>query len=274
MKERSGYEQGVPCWVESRQDDLRAASAFYAGLFSWEVESADPGDPTGADGYLIGRHCKRAVAGISKAPREEGKVGWLTYVATTSLAAMLDEIVGNEGRVLEELPHSAAGHGAIVMDTVGATFGLWEAGQRFGAELVNEEWAWVLSVLHTPDLEPAKEFYASAFGWVYDDIETGDGVLTLCRLPGYVGGREDQPGPPDACAVMLAGVAPAASDSQARSRWLAEFWVDDLTAIGATAEKLGGAVVDSSFARPGFTAASLLEDPSGASFVVSTLNAP
>ena len=40
MSERDGYEPGVPCWVDTRQPDPRAATDFYTRLFGWEAETS------------------------------------------------------------------------------------------------------------------------------------------------------------------------------------------------------------------------------------------
>ena len=46
MTEHDGYEHGVPCWVDTWQDDPDTAATFYAGVFGWEVEK---GTATGTD---------------------------------------------------------------------------------------------------------------------------------------------------------------------------------------------------------------------------------
>ena len=34
MIERNGYEHGVPCWVDTWQEDPDTAATFYAGVFA------------------------------------------------------------------------------------------------------------------------------------------------------------------------------------------------------------------------------------------------
>ena len=36
MSERDGFQHGVPCWVDTWQDEIPAA--FYTGLFGWEAQ--------------------------------------------------------------------------------------------------------------------------------------------------------------------------------------------------------------------------------------------
>src|SRR5918992_3064139 len=42
LTERDGYEHGVPCWVETWQQDPDTAAMFYTGVFGWEVEKGAP----------------------------------------------------------------------------------------------------------------------------------------------------------------------------------------------------------------------------------------
>ncbi len=43
MSERTGYDQGVPCWVDLMALDRGRATAFYEGLLGWQAA-----DPSGA----------------------------------------------------------------------------------------------------------------------------------------------------------------------------------------------------------------------------------
>ena len=47
------YPPGVPCWVDTEQPDVQAATAFYGGIFGWTYEDAMP---PGAPGrYVIAK---------------------------------------------------------------------------------------------------------------------------------------------------------------------------------------------------------------------------
>ena len=54
-----------------------------------------------------------------------------------------------------------------------------------------------MSSLSTPDLDGAKAFYGSVFGWETDTFSMGEISATLWRLPGFVGGEPSQPVPAD-----------------------------------------------------------------------------
>src|SRR5262249_58695189 len=58
-----------------------------------------------------------------------------------------------------------AGRMAVVTDPEGAVFCLWQANQHKGAQIVNEQGSLNFNGLNTRDLDGAKAFYGSVFGW-------------------------------------------------------------------------------------------------------------
>ena len=80
MTERDGYEHGVPCWVDTWQEDPDTAATFYAGVFGWDVEK---GTPPGADArYYMCRLGGSDVAAIGSPPRAGMPRAWTTYSST------------------------------------------------------------------------------------------------------------------------------------------------------------------------------------------------
>jgi uncharacterized protein len=66
MLERDGYPFGVPCWVETMQPDLDAATAFYGDLLGWELQERTPaGAP---QRYFVAQLRGRDVAGLGGQP--------------------------------------------------------------------------------------------------------------------------------------------------------------------------------------------------------------
>jgi predicted enzyme related to lactoylglutathione lyase len=255
MSERDAYQAGVPCWVDTLQDDPRAAMAFYSGVFGWEPEAADHVE------YFVARLRGRDVAGIARKPDDAAPLpSWLTYVYVDSADEVAAAARRAGGSVLAEpFDVPPAGRMAVIADPSGAAFALWEPRTRQGAQLVNEPGAWAMSMLHTPDPERAASFYGELFGWTTEDF----GPFTMFRLPGYVGGEPYQPVSREVVAVMV----PA---SDAPPHWLPDFWVHDADAAVATAAELGGRVVEPRSDSPGFRTA-VLADPTGVTFSVSQL---
>ena len=150
--------------------------------------------------YALGRLRGRDVAAIGTMPGPDTPAAWVTEVRTDDLAATVAAVRDAGGEVLqEEVDFSPVGKLAVFVDPLGATFCAWEAGDREGAQVVNEPSAWSMSALRTDDTERAVRFYGSVFGWEPEAF----GPATMFRLPGYVGGEEAQPVPRDVVAVMM-----------------------------------------------------------------------
>jgi predicted enzyme related to lactoylglutathione lyase len=271
MSERERYPAGVPCWVETLQPDPQAAMDFYGPLFGWEFVGPGemPGDPPGR--YFVARVEGRDVAGIGSLPDGDGPSApaWSTYVRVDSADEAAKSAQDAAGTVVDGpfdvLP---AGRMAVLTDPAGAPFGVWEAGTREGAQLINAPRAWSLSLLHTTDLESSKAFYGAVFDWTYEPFGQPDARMELLRLPGYVGGEPHQPVPRDVVGVMMP-IERNGSRAGA-SHWSVDFWVDDADATAERAAERGGRIVVAPFDIPGFRTA-VLADPQGAEFSISQL---
>ena len=174
MAERDGYIAGVPCWVDTIQPDPAAAAVFYGGLFGWEFEDVTP--QGSASRYLLARLRGLEVAGISSLPEgAPAQATWDTYIWVDSADDAAAKARAAGGTVLKE-PFDVmdAGRTAVLADTEGAAFCVWEAGRHKGARIVNEAGSLNFNVLSCRDLEAAKRFYGAVFGWTALDLPTGD----------------------------------------------------------------------------------------------------
>jgi predicted enzyme related to lactoylglutathione lyase len=244
MSQRDGYEHGVPSWIAGAHPEPREAAAFYTELFGWDADTR--GD------HLVCTLRGQDVAGFLPG----GEPAWRTHVWVESADKTADRAREAGGTVLAE-PTDVPGVGrtATLADPAGAVFTVAEPEPHRGAQVVNEPGAWAMSELSTPDTEAANAFYAQVFGWETDAF----GLMTLYRLPGFVGGEPSQPVPRDLVAVGMPGETP---------QWGVGFWVDDVDATAERAQELGGAVLqppqDDAVGRT-----AVLQDPQGAAFAVS-----
>ena len=254
MSEREGFQHGVPCWVDTWQDDVQATAAFYTGLFGWEARIGGE--------YTMFTHRGREVAGAGQ-PLPAGAVpAWTSYVWVDDADAAAAR-AGAAGGTLVAEPFDSldGGRMAIVADPAGAVLGFWQPGEHRGAQVVNEPGAWSMSALSTPDPEGAETFYGTVLGW---QTEAFGDVATMWRLPGFVGGEPQQPVARDVVAVMVPGE---------RAAWGVDFWVDDVDATAERAKALGGSVVSPPTDGPVGRSA-LVADPAGAVLSVSRVVPP
>jgi uncharacterized protein len=229
------YPTGVPCWVELLAPNPRAMTVFYRGLFGWEAEG--PGRMPGGGDYFVEHLEGKEVAGIATLP-PTAEPAWTTYICVDDLEHTVGRAVGAGGTVIvEALDAPPAGRLAIVTDPSGASFGLWKPGQRAGAQRINEPSTWSMSSLRTGELDRSSAFYAAVFGWVAEPYEAGPSRTALFRLPGYMGGRPQQPVPRDVVAAAFE------DPGITQAHWSVDFWIDDADAAAARVAQLGGKVL-------------------------------
>ena len=268
------YPQGVPCWVDVEQPDLAVATDFYGGLFGWTFTDAMP--PGAGGHYLIATYEGRDVAAI--APGGGGP--WTTYIAVDSADEAVAAVTAAGGDVVET-PEDAGpgGRTATVRDPQGATFRLWQARNRPGAQLVNVPGAWNFSDLHTTDPAAALAFYAAVFGWQAAGFAGHEESGGMVKVPGYgdhlaatsdPGIHERQTNAPAGFADVIGAIVPAAAGEPAH--WHVTFSVADRDEGTATVERLGGSVLsttESMWAR-----LAVVRDPAGAQFTISQFTPP
>ena len=251
MPEVSSYAPGVPCWVDLMTTDPDAARGFYAALFDWEYEIGGPETMYYSQASVRGKR----VAGIAGQPEPGAMpVAWTVYLATDDIDGTAKRIA-DAGGTLNVGPDDVMDQGryAVATDPTGAVFGLWQAGRHFGAELINEPGAFSWAELSTPDLDAARRFYSSVFGYRWEDVDTGAGGPRYATF-----------------AVAADPVGGAMQQSDHPPYWGVYFAVADTDAAVAKAQERGGAVLmpatDSPYGR--FAA---LRDPQGAIFSANRL---
>jgi predicted enzyme related to lactoylglutathione lyase len=268
------YPPGVPCWVDTGQPDVAAATEFYGGIFGWMFEDVMP---PGAPGrYLIAKLDGQDVGAIT-GPRP-GAAAWSTYVAVDDADAAAQRLVSAGGTV-RSAPADAGegGRGATLTDPEGTEFRIWQARRRPGAQVVNQPGGWNFSDLHTADPGAAIAFYQEAFGWQVDDL----GFATLIRRPGYgdhleatvdpgIRARQSGVAAPPGFEDAIAWVVPTAPDEP--SHWHVSFTVADRDQTAADAERLGAQVLGRDDTK--WTRTALIRDPQGAEFTASQFTPP
>lgn len=297
MPERDGYIPGVPCWVDTSQPDPQAAVDFYGGLFGWEFEDVMP--PRSGGKYLIarGEATSSSIFDTSGAARS-GDVGavrslpegappiamWSTYFWVDSADEAVSKVRDAGGGVVTEpFDFMGACRMAVFADPEGALFGVWEAKEHKGARLVNDPGSVVFNGLNTRDVEAARSFYGSLFGWQTSGIGGGAEGWTL---PGYGDWleREHHPhlreqmaeaGAPHGFEDVVASIIPIPDDQpDTPPHWSVTFAVDDADATAAKATALGGNVIVPPFDAPWSTSTytiriTVISDPQGATFIAS-----
>ncbi|MBY8863965.1 VOC family protein [Nocardia sp. CA2R105] len=239
------WSAGTPCWVDCQVDDPAKASEFYSTLFGWQIQ----GGEAEAGGYLMASKDGKSVAGIGPKPQPGMPSVWTTYFATDDTDSLAARVTAAGGQVLvPPFDVMDAGRMAVVADTTGGIFGIWQARAHQGAGVYNEHGSYCWNELHTRQLDAAKQFYADVFDYTYTDVGDGANMRYVMFTP--PGGTEGVGGMNDDT-LMPGEPVPA--------HWLTWFQFDGVdTAVERVAE-LGGTLLmptaDSPFGRMAVVAA-------------------
>jgi predicted enzyme related to lactoylglutathione lyase len=111
---------------------------------------------------------------------------------------------------------------AVIQDPQGAFFMVWQAGQHFGAAVVNEPGALCWNELASPDMDASASFYRDLFGWKIEPFEgSPQPYLTIQNADRGNGGiRNVQDGEPP--------------------NWSTYFAVEDVAGAAENVVELGG----------------------------------
>ena len=142
------YQHGVPSWVDLGTPDLTAATAFYSGLFGWQVQAGPPE----SGGYAIAELRGKPVAGLGP-QMNPGPPFWATYVNVDSADEVIGRVADAGGQVImPPMDVMDAGRMAILADPLGAVISVWQPANHAGAGLVNEPGTYGWSELITTDI--------------------------------------------------------------------------------------------------------------------------
>lgn len=245
------WPAGTPAWVDLGVDDLPAAKAFYTELFGWDYLSGDEE----AGGYLLAQLDGQAVAGLGPKQDSNMPTAWTTYLASDNVDTTCKEVAAVGGQLIAP-PFDVmdSGRMAIAADSVGAVFGIWQAGSHIGAERVNEHGTLCWNELHTRDYALARSFYADVFGFTYQDIDQDGFIYATAKRA--TDGRE------------VGGIQHDTEMAEgAPNHWLAWFASDHVDRTVSTAVELGSSalvpVMDSPMGRM-----AILQAPQGEIFGV------
>ena len=290
MPERDGYIPGVPCWVDASEPDPEAAVGFYGGFFGWEFEDVMP--PGSEERYFIARSeaagwslfdtsgASRGgdVAAVGSIPgAAPPRAAWNTHFWVDSADEAATRVRDAGGVVvMEPFDFMDAGRTAVLTDPEGAAFRVWEARRHRGAQVVNDPGSLNFNGLNTRDVEGARSFYGSVFGWQTLAL---DGGLQMWALPGYGDHLErDNPGlrtklaeagAPERFEDVVATINPIPDDQpETPAHWSVTFAVADADAAAARATELGGTAIVPPFDAP-WVRMTVIADPQGATFIAS-----
>lgn len=254
------YQHGQFSWVDLMTPDAGAAKVFYGALFGWSHTDF----PTGQGGvYTQFESQGLPVAGLGEMSANMKSAGgpafWNSYVTVddADVTAATAEQLG--GRItMPVMQVMTAGRMAFLSDAEGAHFAIWQPGDHVGAGFVNEPGSFCWNELLTRDVENAKLFYNSLFGWEISAVENAPVEYHVISNAGRMNGG------------MIAWMEDM---GDVPPNWGVYFSVDDCDASVERVEELGGRLIlPPKDIEPGRFA--VVADPAGAVFSVMYVRAP
>ena len=231
----SAYGEGVPCWVDAQLPDVEAGTRFYGELFGWDFEEA-------YGGSVWARKEGRPVAALARKADGRLPTVWTVYFATPDVEALADRVWAAGGQVVTApVPVGDLGMFALVTDTEGAVFGLWEPGAHPGFGRRHEPGTFAWAELYARDTEAANTFYGDLF---HDALFGPDAR-------------------PDFGRAAVSEVFPA----EMPPHFLVHFAVADCEAVLGTVSRLGGRIQAPPF-ETSYGKVAVVTDNQGASFAV------
>ncbi|HMI83473.1 MAG TPA: VOC family protein [Polyangiaceae bacterium] len=251
MAEQNKAAVGTVAWVDLQTPDLDQARRFYGELLGWSFVGGD--DPNSGF-YTTAQIRGRKVAGLAKLQGASPMPVWTVYLATDNADDLARRARDAGGTVLmPPMDVMEQGRMGILADPTGAAFGIWQAKQHRGAEIVDEPGAMTWHEVYTHDVTKAREFYARVFGLEQKRLDSPDiEYWTLYKGEKTVGG------------VMQ---MTAAMPKDLPSHWNTYFAVADADLAAKKVTALGGRVMQPPFDTPYGRMAAVF-DPLGAAFCI------
>jgi uncharacterized protein len=254
MGSPQGYPSGMPAWVNLQTSvGPQAASRFYCALFGWTVQARHrPLDD--ASGWWVFRLQGMDVGDIGPGP----KPSWTMNISVDDADATARAVFDRGGGVsLWPTRYFDAGRMAICTDPLGARFAIWESAGHVYPDVMHEPGSFTWSELTCRDVDLAKRFYATVFGWESDTPPFADATgYNVFFLPGVER--------PVAGMVQMDELWP----EDTPPHWMVYFAVADTDRTAARASELGGTVTVEPFELFNVGRVAVLEDPEGASFSI------
>jgi predicted enzyme related to lactoylglutathione lyase len=233
---------------------VQAAVRFYGELFGWQ--SQDLGEEAGH--YTMFSSHGKVVAATTPPMSPGNPPAWSTYISTANIDETAKKVDAAGGKTLVA-PMQVMDQGSmgVFQDPTGAVFAAWQPAAMKGAQMVNQPVSLSWNELATRDLEAAKAFYSSVFGWGVKSNKMPDGSE---YVEWQVGGNSVGGG--QAMGSMYPPQVPA--------HWLVYFAVANTDDVVKKAQDLGGKVMAPAMDIPQGRLA-VLTDPAGAAFAVIQL---
>jgi predicted enzyme related to lactoylglutathione lyase len=247
------HHPGTLSYVELITADAQGAKDFYMNLFGWSIRDEDMGQQGVYTQFLKEGDVTGAMFEQTPDMKEASVTShWNIYLTVEDADQAVARARELGGEVMMG-PMEVYTHGrmAVLSDTVGAKFCIWEPGDRIGLGRKEESATLCWAEHMTGDRTKSQAFYEGLFGWMTQGMEMGE--TGTYHMMGY--------SPEQMCCGMME-ISPEMGPVP--PHWLPYIQVDDLDAVMRKASDLGGKIAVPVTDIPGGSRFSVLQDPQGA----------
>jgi len=118
------YGNGKVCYLEMPAIDVNGSAAFYKAVFGWQIRQR-------GNGHLAFDDTVNEVSGTWVAGRRAGtEPGLLIYIMVDSVAATIDAVIVNGGKIVQPIGVDAPEITARFSDPAGNVIGLYQQPAR------------------------------------------------------------------------------------------------------------------------------------------------
>ena len=168
------YPQGTFSWSDVFSTDIEITKKFLLELFHWT--SIDLPTSEGGPDYTMFFLDGKEVAGGSPTFIPNMPSFWSSYITVENVDEMASKAEKLGAKItMPPMDVFDAGRMSTIQDPTGAQVSLWQPKKRIGARIVNTVGSMCWNELYSADVEAAKSFYGSLFGWTFEITkEMGD----------------------------------------------------------------------------------------------------
>jgi predicted enzyme related to lactoylglutathione lyase len=257
-----GRLPGKIVWHELITDTPKETQLFYTGLFGWKFESL----PDKGTNYLLIRHRGKLIGGMidqNRLPTKADISQWVALLAVTDIAAAT-AVVSKSGGTVFTPPTSLGDRGkiAVVADPQGALFALLQTrdGDPADVDEIPPVGDFLWHELWTVEIDSAAAFYSKLAPYRMEHkrlgtVEESVDYLVMNTNDRKRGGIRENP---------FEGLPPI---------WVNYLRIanaEELDAILARVEPLGGEILVPAVRRPGGGSVAMIAGPSGAGVALQT----
>jgi len=248
------HAPGSFCWIELATTDQAAAKAFYSALFGWSINDFPMGP--GQSYTMFTLDGRNAAAAYTLDPKNMPGVppNWALYISVENADAAAAKATEAGGKLLGgPFDVYEFGRMAVLQDPTGAVFCVWQPRQHQGIGIYGVTGTLCWADLSTPNVDGAKPFYETLFGWKISPGEKDpSGYLHIQNGEQFIG-----------------GIPPAQyRNPNAPPHWLIYYHVENADAATAKAKELGARVYMEPMTMENVGRWSVVADPQGAVFAL------